>query len=258
MKTLHASLGLLLSLGPATAYAADGDGNGVSISFGDYFANGGAVMYLLLAISIVGVMVFLERAFDLFITMRLDAETFMSAVLQRVEGRQYAQALQLCSSQSQHPVLRVVKAGILRANRREKDVERAMEREMLGSLPRLGRRIGLLGLLANASTLAGLLGTIFGLIAAFNSVGMASAAERQQALAGGISQAMYTTAFGIAVALPLLFFHHFLAKRQDQIMMELEAAASAVMVAVAGERSQTQGMPATANDGLSTYQPNAG
>jgi biopolymer transport protein ExbB/TolQ len=78
------------------------------------------------------------------------------------------------------------------------------------------------------------LGTIFGLIAAFSSVAAASAAARQEALAAGISQAMYTTAFGISVAVPLLFFHHVLSKRMEKILIETEGGASALLVALTG------------------------
>jgi biopolymer transport protein ExbB len=85
-----------------------------------------------------------------------------------------------------------------------------------------------------------LLGTIFGLITAFNSVAAATAAERQAALAAGISQAMYTTAFGISVAVPLLFFHHFLSKRTEAIIHQVEQGASALLVALAG-RSEDAG-----------------
>jgi len=258
MWRLPTALSLLLTIGHSHALADSGaasssEGGIVSTLLG-YLNDGGAVMYAILAISLLGTVLFMERGFDLYVLMRLNADGFMARILRAVEGQQYAEAIQLCNARSQHPLIAAIKAGLLRANQREKDIERAMEREMLSSLPRLGRRIGLLGLLANSATLAGLLGTIFGLIAAFNSVAMASAAERQSALAGGISQAMYTTAFGIAVALPLLFFHQFLSKRQEQIMMEIEAAASSLLVAMAGNPSQGHNVsplpPRDQNDGL--------
>ena len=112
---------------------------------------------------------------------------------------------------------------------------------MLGALPRLQKRVALMALLANISTLLGLLGTIFGLISAFTSVSQASAAERQEALAAGISQAMYTTAFGISVAIPLLFFHHILSKRSEKILIEVEGGATSLMVAMSGSTTESAG-----------------
>ena len=93
-------------------------------------------------------------------------------------------------------------------------------------------------MLANVATLLGLLGTIVGLISAFNSLVNASAAEKQQKLAEGIGQAMYTTAFGVSVAIPLLFFHHVLARRSETILVEIESGATSLLVALAGQADQ--------------------
>ncbi len=207
---------------------------------GSWFGDGGPVMWVILIASIFGTVIFLERAFDLYLTRRLDADQFSATILGLVQKRQYSAALKACDVESRHPITNVMRAGLMRANRREKDIERAMEKEMLDALPQLQKRVSFLALLANTATLVGLLGTIFGLITAFNSVAAASAAERQEALAAGISQAMYTTAFGISVAVPLLFFHHFISKRQENILLEIEGGASGLLVALSGERAQSE------------------
>ncbi|MDF1562014.1 MAG: MotA/TolQ/ExbB proton channel family protein [Deltaproteobacteria bacterium] len=206
----------------------------------EYLSRGGWMMYVILIVSILGTTVFAERAFNLFLLRKLDIRRFMATVVGHVEARRFRQAVDACSVNTRHPVVDVVRAGLLRANRREKEIERAMEKEMIGALPHLQKRVGLLGLLANTATLLGLLGTIFGLIAAFASVAAASAAERQTALADGISQAMYTTAFGIVVAVPLLFFHHFLSERSEKIVLEVEDGASQLMVALTGTVREMQ------------------
>ncbi|MDD9945204.1 MAG: MotA/TolQ/ExbB proton channel family protein [Myxococcales bacterium] len=218
---------VLTSLSANTAFADSG--------MGDYLSDGGPVMYVILGLSLLGTVLFLERAFDLYVLRRLGASTFTDRIMREVEARRFSAALEACNLRTKHPLVQVIKAGVLRANRREKEIERAMEKEMLEALPHLNKRIGLMALLANSATLIGLLGTIFGLITAFNSVAMASAAERQTALAAGISQAMYTTAFGISVALPLLFFHHFMSKRMEAIVMEVESGASTLLVALSGK-----------------------
>jgi len=200
----------------------------------EYLSRGGWMMYVILIVSIVGTTIFAERAFNLFLLRKLDIRRFMATVVGHVEARRFRQAVDACSVNTRHPVVDVVRAGILRANRREKEIERAMEKEMVGALPHIQKRVALLGLLANTATLLGLLGTIFGLIAAFASVAAASAAERQTALADGISQAMYTTAFGIVVAVPLLFMHHFLTERSERIVLEVEDGGSQLMVALTG------------------------
>jgi biopolymer transport protein ExbB/TolQ len=224
----------------ATPVSAQED-RGTFAIMGEWLNDGGTMMYVILLVSIVGTVVFLERVFDLYLQQRLATRPFLANILSHLEARQYRSAYEACAVRSRHPLVGVVREGVMRANRREKEIERAMEKEMLGALPRLQRRVGLLSLLANTATLMGLLGTIFGLITAFNSVAMASAAERQEALAAGISQAMYTTAFGISVAVPMLFFHHFVAKRMETIVMEVEEGATSVLVALAGGSEEQSG-----------------
>ena len=165
---------------------------------------------------------------------RLNASAFVSSVLQPVEAREYRKALDACKVGSKHPLIGIMAAGVSRANRREAEIERAMEDKMLSAIPDLNKRIGLLNFLANSCTLLGLLGTIFGLIQAFSAVSNASAAQKQQVLSEGISVAMYTTAFGIVAAIPLLFFHHLLSARQEEIMNEMEGGATALLVALCG------------------------
>ena len=94
------------------------------------------------------------------------------------------------------------------------------------------RFLAFLGLLGNVATLRGLLGTIFGLILAFSGVSAASAADRQAVLAEGISVAMYTTAFGIVAAVPVLFLHNILVSRSEKILVETEEGATRLMAAL--------------------------
>ena len=234
------TLGLLAQ---SRALAQEAEAAASEGMLGDWFGDGGPVMWVILIASIFGTVIFLERAFDLYLTRRLDADAFSTHILDLVQKRQYSAALKACDVKSRHPITNVMRAGWMRANRREKEIERAMEKEMLDALPNLQKRVSFLALLANTATLVGLLGTIFGLITAFNSVAAASAAERQEALAAGISQAMYTTAFGISVAVPLLFFHHFISKRQENILLEVEGGASGLLVALSGERASAPMSP---------------
>lgn len=200
----------------------------------DLLNGGGWMMYVILCVSIVGVALFFERSLHLYVKLRLNADGFMQTVLGHVEGRRFRQGIDACKVGSRHPLVAVARAGIMRADRREKEIERAMEKEMLRAMPALQVRVGLLGFLANACTLLGLLGTIFGLMEAFNAVSDATAAQKQDALAGGISTAMYTTAFGIIAAVPLLFFHHLLTERQETVLNEVEGGATSLLVAMTG------------------------
>lgn len=200
----------------------------------EYADAGGWMMYVIASVSLIGVTLFLLRLYDLYFAYRLNARSFTQQIVEFVEHQRFREALDACEVATRHPLVFIVKSGLLRANQRARDIERAMDKEMFASLPGLQKRVDLMAVLANVATLLGLLGTIFGLIKAFSSVAAASAMERQEALAAGISQAMYTTAFGIAVAVPLLVFHHILSKRVERIMIESEGGATSLLVAITG------------------------
>lgn len=217
--------------GEAAAEAASEGGGGVIQILDD----GGWAMYVILAISMLGFAVFFERMFDLYVLQRMPTRSLVEKVRALVERRRFAEAISAVDVRTKHPLASVYKAGLLRADRRAKEIERAMEDQMLANIPKLTKRVAFLALLANSATLMGLLGTILGLIQTFNAVAAASAAEKQEALSSGISMAMYTTAFGVAVALPLLFMHHMVSKRSEKIIIETEGAATALLVALAGE-----------------------
>ena len=100
-----------------------------------------------------------------------------------------------------------------------------MEEKIISEIPRVKSRINLLTLFANIATLLGLLGTILGLITAFQSVGAANEAMKQEVLAKGISMAMLTTAGGLCVAIPCLAGFYLLNNRGDFLVDKIEEKA---------------------------------
>jgi biopolymer transport protein ExbB/TolQ len=116
----------------------------------------------------------------------------------------------------------VLKAGLTRANRSEVEIQNAVDEAVLEVFPLLNKRSSYLPMLANVATLTGLLGTIQGLIMAFEAVAHASAETKQTLLAAGISTAMFTTASGLVVAIPTLILHSIVAARTTKIMDEID------------------------------------
>ncbi|MGQ0383738.1 MAG: MotA/TolQ/ExbB proton channel family protein [Gammaproteobacteria bacterium] len=114
-------------------------------------------------------------------------------------------------------------ARVQTAKRRD-DVEKAMEESLMEVVPKLEKRTHYLASFANIATLLGLLGTIIGLIQAFQAVSNAAPAERADLLSASISVAMNTTAFGLIVAIPLLLVHSVLQSKTTNIVDSLEMA----------------------------------
>ncbi|MDJ0764038.1 MAG: MotA/TolQ/ExbB proton channel family protein [Myxococcota bacterium] len=209
----------------------------------DLLSRGGWMMWVILGISIIALAITIDRVFVLYLRSSLNVSGFLKKVISLIETRNYSKAIETCNISTLHPLPRVLKAGIAKSNRREKEIERAMETEMLRAIPKVQRGVGFLGLLGNSATLLGLLGTIFGLIRAFSGVSAASAAARQQVLAEGISMAMYTTAFGLIVAVPILFAHQLLTGRMDKILIQIEEGASDLLGALAGRLQDVNNPP---------------
>ena len=102
---------------------------------------------------------------------------------------------------------RLIAVGLARqgAVRRRDDIEIAMEESMIGIMPQLEKRTHYLATFANLATLLGLLGTVSGLIHAFAAVATVNPAEKANLLSASISEAMNCTAFGLMIAVPIVF-----------------------------------------------------
>ncbi len=206
----------------------------------ELLSSGGWMMYVILGVSIIALAITFDRILMLFVRSKLNVTKFLGQIVRSVETNDYAKAIETCNIKTKHPLPLILRAGLSKSNRREKEIERAMEEEMLRALPNINRGVGFLGLLGNTATLLGLLGTIFGLIKAFSGVSAASASARQQVLAEGISIAMYTTAFGLIVAVPILFAHQIISGRIEKLLIQLEEGATALLVALAGRLKGSQ------------------
>jgi len=186
------------------------------------FHSGGMFMYVILAVSIVSLALFCERAGFLYFRLKLNMEVPFQKILQRLNETNFRGALEECSRIEKHPLGRILKAGLMKSDKRDKDIERALEEKILQEIPFVKARINLLTMFANISTLLGLLGTIVGLISAFQGVSSATGALKQEILASGISVAMLTTAFGLIVAIPCLIGFYLLNNRGEYIIEQFE------------------------------------
>ncbi len=211
-KTLLSSLFLLFFVAPI--FAADGKPlAGVK----DLFDKGGFVMMIIVGLSVIGVALACERLVSLR-QAKLVPRNLKTAV---ATARNVGSTDQLKSlvDQGKTPLARILKVGLARASGGIPEMERAMESQGALESDRLMRPIRPIGILAQVEPLLGLLGTILGMITTFNLLHTTSAAERVTTLAPGIGQALYTTAAGLAIAIPFVLMHHHL---QGRVMRATE------------------------------------
>ena len=186
------------------------------------FRDGGIWMYLILAVSIVAIGVMIERFIFLFFKYNINATAFMAQIQKLVMAGNVDRAIKLCNAAPSAALPRVVKAGLTRANKGEVAIQNAIEEATLEVVPMVTRRTPALLALANIATLLGLLGTIIGLIDAFDSLATAAPEDRQEMLSRGIAVAMNTTAFGLIVAIPTMLAHLFLSGISKRIVEEID------------------------------------
>jgi biopolymer transport protein ExbB/TolQ len=119
----------------------------------------------------------------------------------------------------------VVKAGLLRASRDNRQIQAAIEIVAHEAIGAVRKRIAYLAMIANVATLFGLLGTIMGLIKSFGAVANVDAATKSVMLADGISTSMNATASGLAVAIPTMIAFSVLQSKANRLMEDIEGSA---------------------------------
>jgi len=186
------------------------------------FNEGGPFMYFILAAAVFAMAIAFERLFYIIFRANINSTAFMAQIQKLIMANNIDRAIKLCNAEPHAALPRVVKAGLTRANRTEKEIENAIDEATLEVGPYLNKRTPYLSMLANVATLLGLLGTIFGLIMAFDAVAHASAEMKQTLLAAGIAVAMYTTAGGLLVAIPTLVLHSIVLQRTNKILDDVD------------------------------------
>lgn len=167
---------------------------------------GGPIMVPIIALSIIGLALILERIWTLW-KIRLDIPQFAQEIFLYIERGHYQKALERCEK-VKHPIADVFKLGILNRTLKRHEIEGMMEREGDEQVQHMERYLGALIIIIGVEPMLGFLGTIVGLIQAFMTWEQLGINITVSALAAGIYQAMITTAGGLIVAIPYFVIYH--------------------------------------------------
>ena len=183
----------------------------------------------------LGAAVIAERAYVLMFRFNVDGRKFYTELRKLIQGGQLQAAKDLCGNA---PLPRILGVGIdAAAHGDERAVQNAVDEEALAVIPRVERRIHYLSMIANVAALLGLLGTIVGLMQAFQAVAGADPSQKAAMLARGISMAMNTTAYGLVVAIPCMIAYSFLQSKATKIIDEVdEYSVKLINLLVSGRR----------------------
>jgi biopolymer transport protein ExbB/TolQ len=171
------------------------------------FTEGGFVMYVILVIAVLALILIIER-FMALKSLRVDKKEFSDQLFRMVVGGDMRQAISFCDSKST-PLSNTMKAGLVQVmnKRPDEEIQVAMDASVMREMPRLEGFTSFLAVFGNVSVLAGLLGTIIGMIGSFRAVASADPATKAQLLSEGISHALNCTGFGLIVAIISIVFY---------------------------------------------------
>ena len=195
-----------------------------------YFIEGGMMMWLLGALSILGLGTILERTAYFLKNERDLKGNFKDEIIKLVRAGGEEEAIKLCE-RTNNSVSRTVKS-ILLAYKYENDMyeskEKLMKEKALEQIEKLERRLSILGIVSYISPMAGLLGTVLGMIKSFKAIAIQGAGD-PNVVANGISEALITTAAGLLIAIPAIIAYNLFNRKADKIMMEIEKTSTALI-----------------------------
>ena len=185
----------------------------------DLFRDGGWAMYPITVLLILGVTIAIERVYNLS-RAAIDANEFFGRLEEALKQGGRQQAAELCS-ETRGPVASVIHAGLLRLDRGIDHVEKTIENAGAVEMAFLERGMLWLSTVANLAPMVGFLGTVSGMINAFQAIKIAGDVDPSM-VAGGISEALITTAAGLVVGIIIQFCHNFFASRIDRITADMQ------------------------------------
>ncbi|MFO7871161.1 MAG: MotA/TolQ/ExbB proton channel family protein [Kiritimatiellia bacterium] len=227
------------ALAPAAVFAAEGAGKEGLITGSnllDTFMRGGPMMWPILLCSVIALAMVFERA----VTLRAGA-VFPRDLLKRVEdsvaGDRIEEARNLCRK-DKSPLASLMYSCLSRSDAPGFEMETALEEAGSRILYDLRRNSRPLGIIGDIAPLLGLMGTVMGMIKAFEVVARTGALGRAQLLAEGIGEALLTTAFGLAVGIPSIIFYQYFRGKADGLLRSMEDACIRVMDDLRNRRKQ--------------------
>ena len=193
--------------------------------------NGGLMAWLLLGLSAVVIVVFIERLLH-YHRAQINSGEFLNGVRNVLKRDNVVEALSICDA-TPGPVARLVKTAILNRDRGRDGVRDALEESGLLEVPRLEDKLNLLATIAQIAPLMGLLGTVMKFLQMFRDLQLAGPFANAAVLAGGIWGSLICMAAGLAVAIPTYAGYNYLVNRVNSIVLDMEKASTEILNIVA-------------------------
>lgn len=207
-----------------------GAGSFWNLSVWQMIVLGGPLMWPIIFCSLFAMAIIIERLM-FFSTIETNVSGLKRRVLEHVRQNRIKEAVQVCDAHAS-PVAKMMKAGLVKFGSSRNEMRESLEDMSSFEIPKLESRLQALSTLACVSLMLGLLGTVSGMMACFNSIHMRAVALNPVTpgdLAGGISEAMLTTIAGLMVAIPAFIAYNYLVSRVKDVVHEMARAATELL-----------------------------
>jgi biopolymer transport protein ExbB len=184
---------------------------------------GGPLMWFILIGAIIAVAIFFERLYR-YHTAQIHTNDFVNGILNSLKRGNIKEAIDTCRNTA-GPVAEVVMAAVNNHDRSREEIREAVQDTARTEVTRLERHLPVLVTIAQVAPLFGFLGTVWGMIQVFMVIEKTQATTAGQ-LAGGVWQALLTTAGGLVVAIPSYIAYNYLVSRVQNLVLDMERAAN--------------------------------
>ena len=189
-------------------------------------------MYPIIVCSVLSLAIFMEKLWSLRRDKNLPP-TFLKDIERLLKEADVQKALALCRT-NRSAIARIFSVGLKNCGKKREVIKERIEEVGRREASLLERYIDALATIASVSTLLGLLGTIAGMIKIFSVISSESVVN-PSTLAGGISEALYTTAAGLSVAIPTLIFYRYISSKSNALVLEMEECSTQMVELIKAE-----------------------
>ena len=193
----------------------------------DIFLKGGFIMWLILLSSIIGLAVSIDR-FIMLRKAKINVPAFMVRIRGFIKKKDISGAISYCM-QEKSPVANIVRKGLKKYKYGHDRVKDAIENAGSQEVSKLEKGLSVLASVAGIAPLLGFLGTVTGMIQAFMTIQDLAGAANPSDLAGGIWEALITTAFGLIIGIPAFALYNYFLSSVKKLVGEMETVANDVI-----------------------------